>query len=362
MDNDSIKDKLLADRRLKPYTKDDLLSTSSTLLNLALTGHAEGGFVKGKYFFFVGDSSSGKTFLALSILAEATINPNFDKYRLIHDDIEGGALMDIHRYFGAEVAKRLEPPKGTIEKPVYSEDVEDFYCNVDDAFQEEKPFIYILDSQDALHSKYAEKKFQELKVSIQKGTQSRGDYGDGKAKTHSTRLRKVCAKLRDTKSILVIINQTRDNLDIGLFTPKSTYSGGRALTFYSCAQIWSSTKTRIKKTIKGKERQIGIISKVSIKKNRLTGKEWSVEVPIYFSYGVDDVGSCIDYLIGEKHWETKKSGIVVAKEFDGMVGRKDEIAKEIENSDLQDELKGIVQDVWKNVEAACAVDRRPRYN
>ena len=362
MDVDKIKEKLTEDHRPKPYSVSDLLSTSSTLLNLALSGRVEGGFVKGKYFFFAGDSSSGKTFLALSILAEASINPHFDGYRLIHDDVEGGALMDIERYFGKKVAKRLEPPQGTIEKPLYSEDVEDFYCNVDDAFEEGKPFIYILDSQDALDSRYAEKKFQELKKSVQKGTESKGDYGDGKAKTHSGRLRRVCAKLRDTKSILVIINQTRDNVGGGMFAPATIYSGGRALRFYACAQIWSTTKGKIKKTVHGKERQIGILSKVAVKKNRLTGKEWDVEVPIYFSYGVDDTGSCIDFLLAEGHWSKKKSGIIIAKDFDGIEGQKDEVIKAIEEEDLQAEVKSIVQEVWKNVEAQCSIDRRPRYN
>lgn len=52
MDSEEIKQKLTQSRIEEPYTIDDLLSTGSKLLNLALTGKIEGGFVKGKYFFF----------------------------------------------------------------------------------------------------------------------------------------------------------------------------------------------------------------------------------------------------------------------------------------------------------------------
>ena len=58
------------------------LSTGSTLLNLAFSNLAQGGFVPGLCYSFVGDSNSGKTWLAMSALAEATIDPHFKEYRL----------------------------------------------------------------------------------------------------------------------------------------------------------------------------------------------------------------------------------------------------------------------------------------
>ena len=79
-----------------------------------------------------------------------------------------------------------------------------------------------------------------------------------------------------------------------------------------------------------------------------------------FPYGVDDVGSCVDYLVTEKHWE-KKRGVIIAKDFEGIRSVRDDVIKEIEDNDLQDELKEIVQSVWQNVEAQCSVDRKPRY-
>jgi len=72
-------------RRKKKREKLSFLSTGSTLLNLACTGKPYYGFAKGHYYFIVGDSVSGKTFLSLTCLAEASINPNFDNYRFIYD-------------------------------------------------------------------------------------------------------------------------------------------------------------------------------------------------------------------------------------------------------------------------------------
>ena len=67
----------------------DYLGTGSTLLNLACTGKLQGGFLKGHYYSVVGDSSSGKTFLALTCFAEAAINKNFKEFRLIYVLAEG---------------------------------------------------------------------------------------------------------------------------------------------------------------------------------------------------------------------------------------------------------------------------------
>ncbi|RKZ05953.1 hypothetical protein DRQ25_15030, partial [Candidatus Fermentibacteria bacterium] len=214
----------------------DLLKTGSTVLDLAMSGRAAGGIPKGKYIWMVGDSSSGKTFLMLTCLAEASINPAFDDYRFIYDNAEDGALMDLERYFGTRMAERLEPPAGTTEAPEYSAEIEDLYFNLDDALAAAEapggqPFIYLLDSMDALDSKYAEAKFQESKKAARKGTKAKGDYGDGKAKMNSTRIRRVVSRLTATGSILIILSQTRDNVGGGLFDPQQTSAGGRALKF-----------------------------------------------------------------------------------------------------------------------------------
>lgn len=361
MDVDRIKGILMAETAKAAIPKKDLLSTGSTLINLACTGFPDGGFFKGAYFWLVGDSQSGKTFLALTCLAEASLNKEFNDYRLIHDDVEGGSLMDIRKFFGDAVAKRLEPPKRDSEgDPLYSQTIEDFYFNLDDALDHKRPCIYILDSMDGLSSEYEGKKFDERKTAAEKGTVAKGDYGDGKAKRNSGSIRHMLARIRDTGSILIIISQTRDNIDAGLFGEKSTVSGGRALKFYASLQLWSSVGSAIKVTVRGKERRVGVISRVRVKKNRTTGRDRGVEVPIYYSVGFDDVGGCVDYLVNEKYWPRNKGGMITAKEFDLQLNR-DDMIETIESRDLEFDLRQLVADVWHDIEAACAVQRKTRY-
>jgi len=352
--------KILSNKKesTQPVKETDLLSTGSTLLNLACTGNAAGGFAKGKYHFLVGDSASGKTWLSLTCLAEAAINPNFDGYRFIYDNAEDGALMDIGRFFGDKVQERLESPAYEKDVPIYSTTIEEFYYHVDDAAKDGTPFIYILDSMDSLSSAAEQDKFNEMKEASRKGKTTTGTFGDGKAKKNSSNLRKLMPALRKTNSILIIINQTRDNLGFGF--EKKIRSGGHALRFYATLEIWSSIKGKMKKTIRGKEREIGITTKVQVKKNRFTGRLRVVELPLYHSFGIDDVGSCVDYLVSEKHW-TKSKNTINADDLD-FSGTREKLIKHIQETNAEDKVSKIVDDVWNQIENECSVDRKSRYS
>lgn len=346
----------------KSIPKDSYLSTGSTLLNLACSGKAKGGFIKGNYYFFVGDSSSGKTFLSLTCLAEASKNKGFQDYRFIYDNAEGGALMDIKRFFGSKVAEKMELPSTNSEgEPEASSTIEEFYYNVDDAINEGTPFIYILDSMDSLSSKDEATKFAEHKDAHEKGKVAPGSYGDGKAKKNSAGIRRLLAPLRKSGSILIIINQTRDNLGFGFET--KTRSGGRALKFYSCLEMWSSVKGKIKRTVKGKPRQMGIKALVQVKKNRITGREREVIIPIYHSFGIDDIGSCVDFMLDEGDWKQKAQSIKVPEEAFGeeLKGTRETIIKKIEENGWEKDLIACAEDVWTSLEEALKINRKPRY-
>lgn len=329
------------------------LSTGSTMLNLAISGKYDGGFPLGHYTFFVGDSQSGKTFLVITCLAEAANNPAFDDYRLIYDGVEEGAMMDVAKFFGKKTAVRLEAPN--TDGASYS--IEDFYFNVDDAIKDGRKFIYILDSMDALSSSSAEEKFEERKTAHRKGKETAGSYGDGKAKYNSEHLRKLIRPLKDSGSILIIINQTRDNLGFGF--EKKTRSGGKALRFYAAVEIWSAVKGIIKKKVKEKDRPIGMISECRVKKNRVSGKDRNVLIPIFNSHGVDDIQSCINYLLEEKHWK-KTNGIINAPEFE-FKGKEPKLIHHIEENNYELDLRSLVQDVWDEIEASLVTERKPRY-
>lgn len=336
------------------------LSTGCTLLNLALSGHTRFGFLPGKYYLLVGDSNSGKTFVSMSCFAEAVKNPAFANHRLVYDNIEDGMLMDVEHLFGKGVVERLCPPKGTVDDPQFSENIEDFYYNLDDLAKKKKPFIYVLDSMDSLTSHDEAKKFDEQKKAHQAGKDAAGSYGDGKAKKNSANLRKILTNLRDTGSILIIISQTRDNIT-GYGEPK-TRSGGRALSFYATVVFWTTLIGYIKRTVRGKERKIGTYVAIQTKRNRITGKLGEIITAIYPSYGIDDIGSCVDYLVSEKWWAKKKEGgqITAPGISDTPIGR-EKLIRMCQEKAQHHTLMREVRKCWNTVDEESSLKRVPRY-
>jgi hypothetical protein len=355
---------------LEDLSPDRFLSTGSTCLNLACTGHPDKGFVKGKFYWFVGDSDSGKTFLTLTCLAEASINPSFDDYRFVYDAPEGGALMDIERFFGPKVAQRLEAPRYDEEgNREDSETIQEFYFNLDDSLKKSKPFIYVLDSLDGLTSREEINQFDKVKAAMRKGKKEvTGSFGGEIAKWNSRNLRKLMGPLKRSGSILIVVSQTRDSYSL---FESSTVAGGRALKFFATLQLWSTQVGKIKREVNGKERELGTYCKVRVKKNRVVGRDRSVVVPVYHSAGVDDVGGMVDYLVAEKVWKKEKetqsenaSGgkIVVTGLGPERIMRREEIVRMVEEENMEDDLKALVVDAWNAVEEACKIHRKSRYH
>tara|TARA_R100000329_G_scaffold142408_2_gene125825 strand:+ start:3031 stop:4095 length:1065 start_codon:yes stop_codon:yes gene_type:complete len=344
-----------------PIPVDDYLSSGSTMLNLAVTDTPWGFVAKGMYLFLVGDSDSGKTFLSLTCLAEAAQNPHFDNYRFILDNVEGGAIMNLRKFFGSKMADRLEPPKVDADGlPITSQTVEEFYYNLDDALAHEKPCIYILDSMDALSSVQETDTFGENKKRFQGGKEGKGSYGDGKAKANASGIRQALAKIRATGSILLVINQTRDKLNAMPFGPTKTKSGGHALDFYASVRLWSSIKGPIYKTIDATKHAIGNTIKVKVSRTRFTGKKTAIEIPIYPSYGIDDTCSCIDYLVNVHKW--KMSGQKIDATDFGLTVNKAKLMTEIESKPgWRTKLQKLTGEEWTKVQRKASLNRNPRY-
>lgn len=350
---------------LPSITPDKWLSSGSTLLNLACSGNPNWALAKGLYFWLCGDSSSGKTWLVFQIMAEATKNSRFDDYDLIYDDVEHGALMDVGHYFGESLAKRLIAPAYEGDTPIYSTLLEEFYFNLDTRLDDviagnEKPFIWVLDSMDGLSTKFEGDKFDESRKAHEKDTDATGDYGDGKAKINSRWLRNRLSKIREAECILLIISQTRDKLNAKPWESKKTVSGGHALQFYATWRLWTSKGPVIKQKVGAKDREVGITARMSIKKNRLTGRDWDVELPIYHSFGIDEVGSCVDYLIDEKYWQMAGSR-VAAPDITDKKYYKEELIKHIEAEGKQNDLRIAVKKCFDDIAAQCVLQREKRY-
>jgi len=333
------------------------LSSGCTVLNLACTGSPFSAFRRGGYYFIVGDSAAGKTVLGGAALGEAAINKRFDDYRLVFDNIEDGAFM-FDKFYGPKVTDRITAPRVKDGVAINSVTAEEFYSHVHRNCSEQ-PTIYVGDSENALSSEGEMDKQEKKRAAIEEGKEISGIMTDHKAKIHSQNLRPTIKLLRDTMSILVLLGQTRDVIGAMPGQDTKTYSGGKALRFYAHLEIWFSVVERIRKTVRGKPREVGIITEAYVKKNRFTGKRSRVRFPIYYSFGIDDLGACVNYLVDEKHW-TKSNGVITAKEFD-FKGPVESLIQHIEENNYERDLRSLTGDVWREIEEACEVKRKNKY-
>jgi recombination protein RecA len=324
----------------------DLIPTGSVMLNLACSDTSNGGYAKGKIVNIIGDSSSGKTLLALSMLAEVSSLPAFDDYRLIFDDAEEALEFNLGYLFGEKAEER-------IELDITSNTVEDYYGNVLRALKEGEPFIYVLDSFDSITADAEIKRSKEYE---NKKEDKSGSYKTEKARMSSEILRVIKGKIKETDSLLLIISQTRDNIGFGaMFQPK-VRAGGKALKFYCCHEIWLGVGGKEKK--KGLEIGASIMAKVS--KNKLTGKKRDVNFPVYYDYGVDDLTSCINFLIDQGVWTKSKQSIKSGNFYEDPKTMP-KLLNAIEEDGFEESLFALVQSTWNDLEESIKLNRKRKY-
>lgn len=339
------------------------MPTGSTLLNMVCSGNPFGGYVKGTMVNMIGDSSAGKTMLFLTMCAEAVLRPWLARHLIKLDDAEAANLFDIPTLFGDALAQRLD----SVGALGCSDSVEDFYRNVANLLEESNPFIYGLDSMDALETAAGRKRFEvqrakanEAEEEGEQAEEGKGSYGDGKAKFNSEGLRLVCRTIKRTDSLLFIISQTRDNIT-SRFAPR-TRSGGRALKFYASHEIWLAVDSAITKSVNGRKRLIGHNIKAKVSKNKTTGSYDIVSFPILFNYGVDDIMSCINYLCDEGAWKRHKGELYTAPQFfEGQVQGAALVKVFDEEADALRELRLLVAATWLDIQAKLQPNRVRRF-
>jgi RecA/RadA recombinase len=358
------KKELLKKRPRFELTDKTGLSTGNTMLNLACTDTPYWGLIAGGFYFLWGDSQSGKTFLTMTCFAEAQKSPQFIGHEIHFVNAEGGALMAIEKFFGVKVANRLHWHDNV-------ETIEDFYRLMHDLLiKQKKKIILVLDSENALDSTAAMKKFAKQQEAAEAGEKAKGSFTDGKAKYHSQNIRWVLSGLRRTSSILWVIGQSRDNVNAFGWADKKTKSGGKAMDFYANIVMQSTVGKPIKKIIRGKPRVVGSNCIVTVRKNRVTGKigkERSAVIPIYHSYGIDDIGATVDFLIAENY--LKEIGIDKNKrkhykvpDLEFFVGTRGQIIQLIEEQNAFEIFQDMASKIWAEIEHECElVNRRKRY-
>jgi len=333
--------------------------SGSVVFNIRCSGKHDGAFKTGTMANIIGDSSSGKSILVLSGLAWVSIMPKFDNYRLIYDDAEFADSFDHEKLFGPKLVKRLEAPGPNGEM---STTIENFYDYVMDACDLGIPFIYVLDSFDAIDSDVEIQK--ELKNREHRKAKNlskiKGTFGATKQKKASQLFRHICSRLKENNSNLIIISQTRDNLNAMSFV-KQYRSGGKALKFYASIEAWLTYIGSIPQTINKIKYDIGVDTRAKITKNKFTGKKSECDFPIYPDYGIDDTSACIDFLTKVGHWKQIKSTIH-CKEFD-FKGTKKSIILFIEKKKKKREkiLFKAAEKAVRIIEKKLSLGRLPKY-
>lgn len=256
-------------RLAEPEVK--MFPTGCTLLDL----QQGGGWVLGRCVNVVGDSSTGKTGLAIEAASNFAriYGPECVRY------VETEAAFD-ERY-----AERLGLPSH-IQRSTAVRLVEDFNDDLSDFLKGLKGSagLYVIDSVDALSSQ----------AEADRSISDKSTYATEKAKVLGEVFRRQVVDIAKKNVCLFLISQTRDNIG-NPFLPK-TRSGGRALDFYSSQTVWLSELGKDKHTVSGVERITGINVRAANRKNKVGEPYRTVDILIVFNYGIDDEVSCIAWL------------------------------------------------------------------
>ncbi|MDY6959368.1 MAG: hypothetical protein SVK08_09450 [Halobacteriota archaeon] len=323
-----------------------LLPSGSTLLNCACSDNSDGAFRKGTIVNLIGDSSSGKSLLACSCLAEMHMSSKFDDYVLYYDDVEAGLQFDMSYLFGEDLEDRIHMR--------CTDTVEEFYQDLLNLIHSGEKFVYILDSLDALTIKEELKNANEIR---EKGDLSGGRSRAPKAKMLKEVIRVCVREIKKTESMVIIVSQIIDNMGPGYATKDR--AGGNGLKHFCSLEIWLNHMGEITKTVNNKKRSIGNMTKAKVAKNRLTGKRREAPISIYYDYGVDDIRENVLYLVSECIFPKRKNTII-AEEL-GVEGTIDKLIKEIELNNKQDELQKLVGKTWLEIEESLKLGRKRKY-
>jgi len=235
-----------------------------------------GGWPIGRLANLVGDRSSGKTLLAIE--ACANFLQQYPKGTVYY--LEAEAAFD-KRY-----ASTLGMPVEKVEFIEGCTTVEELFNHLDAACQAggKEPSVFVVDSLDSLSDT------AEMDKDIDKGS-----YGAEKAKKLSQTFRRLTKKVEAANMFLLIISQVRDKIGV-TFGKRWTRSGGRALDFYASQIVYLHEAGKIKKTIAGVQRPVGVKVHAMVEKNKVGLPFRQCDFEILFGYGVDSVSSGLNFL------------------------------------------------------------------
>jgi recombination protein RecA len=282
----------------------ETVPTGALALDIAL---GVGGLPRGRVVEVYGPESSGKSTLAMHVVAEAQRNGGICAY------VDAEHAMDpvYAKNIGVDIDELLISQPDTGEQALEIADMLIRSGALD---------VVVVDSVAALTPR------AELE----------GDMGDAhvglQARLMSQALRKLTANLNRSKTICIFINQLREKIGVMFGSPETT-PGGRALKFYSSVRL----DIRRIESIKDGVEVIGNRTRVKVVKNKVAPPFRQAEFDIIYGKGISREGSLID--VGVDLGIVKKSGAWYTYEGEQLgQGRENAKAFLAENPELMVEI------------------------
>src|SRR5687767_2499452 len=296
----------------------EIVSTGSIGLDVAL---GIGGLPRGRVVEIYGPEASGKTTIAIHVIAEA--------------QKRGGmcAIIDAEHAFDSSYAQKLgvDVDNLLISQPDYGEQALEI---ADRLILSGALDVVVIDSVAALVPK------SELE----------GEMGDSKMGLHarlmSQALRKLTATISKTNTICIFINQLREKIGVMFGNPETT-TGGNALKFYASVRLDIRRMTQIKDG----EEAVGNHVKVKVVKNKVAPPFRNAEFDIIFGEGISKVGEILD--MGVEMGIVQKSGSWFSYNGDKL-GQGREGVKGLlqDNPQLADEIEAKIREKIKELQGA----------
>ena len=289
--------------------KVDAIPTGSMNLDYAL---GIGGVPRGRIVEIYGPEASGKTTLALHVVASAQKNGGEAAYI----DVEHALEPAYARKVGVDIDSLLISQPDTAEQAL----------NIAEALVRSGAIdVIVIDSVAALLPR------SELE----------GEMGDSSvgvlARLMSQALRKLAGIVSKTNTVVIFINQIREKIGVMYGNPETT-SGGRALKYYSSVRL----DVRRVEAIKDGTEILGNRTKVKVVKNKVAPPFKEIQFDIMFGMGIDKIGEIVDMAV--KLDIIEKGGAWFTVESDRIQGRAAVIQYLRDNPETCDRIETKVRD------------------